>query len=92
MEKPKSVVSENTRQEINLWKEELGRLAGEIRLQLHLGGMEAKASWERLEPKLEAFESSAERLTDEVVRELQGASTSLRQELQKLRDRLRQPQ
>lgn len=90
MEKPTNTVPDGMRQEINVWKEELGRLAGEIRLQLHLGGMEAKASWKRIEPKFEAFERSAEELTEDVVHELKGVGASLKQEMQKLRDKLQQ--
>ena len=34
-------------------------LADEVRLKLHLAGMDVKAEWERLEPQLERAASSA---------------------------------
>jgi hypothetical protein len=36
----------------------------EVRVQLHLAGMEAKAEWSKLEPQIEALEHVAEDFTD----------------------------
>lgn len=76
--------------EISVWKDELSRLTSEIKLQLHLGGMEAKDAWKRIEPKLQRFERDAEQFSDEMVDEFKEMGEALRKELQKLRDRLQE--
>ncbi|MFO0564578.1 MAG: hypothetical protein U0263_02890 [Polyangiaceae bacterium] len=38
---------------------ELARLRDEIRLKLHLAGLEAKSAWKSLEPRLDALEQEA---------------------------------
>ncbi len=37
--------------------DDIRRLADEVRLKLHLAGMEAKAKWEELEPKMMDLET-----------------------------------
>jgi hypothetical protein len=39
-------------------------LRDEVRLQLHLAGMEAKERWGSLEPRLEAVEKAAQEATE----------------------------
>lgn len=41
--------------------EELRKLRDEIRVKVHLAGMEARERWEELEPKLEELEGQLER-------------------------------
>lgn len=67
---------------------ELLRLADEVRLQLHLGGMEAKDAWHSLEPKLSRFDAMASAVGDEVARELKVLGRELKEDLCKLRDSL----
>lgn len=68
--------------------QKLRALADEIRVQLHLAGMEAKESWAGLEPRLHAFERKAERAGQRVGRELDEIGQQLSRELSALRDRL----
>lgn len=50
------------RTELNATLDELRTLRDEIRLQLHLAGMEAKEKWDRdLEPRLFSMEKEVER-------------------------------
>jgi hypothetical protein len=47
---------------------ELRRLRDEIRVQVHLGGMDAKKAWDELEPKLAEADRIAENATEETFR------------------------
>jgi ElaB/YqjD/DUF883 family membrane-anchored ribosome-binding protein len=69
--------------------QEVRRLAEEIRVQLHLGGMEAKDAWAKLQPKLQAFEQRFERATEDAGDDLDELAAVLRKELQRVKDRLR---
>ena len=48
----------------------LRRMADEIRLKIHLAGMEAKEAWSELEPKLRQLEHRAEAATSDVLDDL----------------------
>jgi len=48
--------------------DELGRLRDEIRVQVHLGGMDAKKAWDELEPKLAEADRLAENTSEEAYR------------------------
>ncbi len=39
---------------------DLRRVADQLKLEIHLGGMEAKAQWEKLQPKLAELERTFE--------------------------------
>ena len=54
---------------------ELRKLRDEIRVQVHLGGMDAKKAWDELEPKLAEADRLAENATEEAY---QSALESLR--------------
>ena len=49
---------------------ELRKLRDEIRVQVHLGGMDAKKAWDELEPKLADADRMAENATEEAYREV----------------------
>ena len=48
--------------------EELGRLRDEIRVQVHLGSMDAKKAWDELEPKIADADRLAENASEETYR------------------------
>jgi hypothetical protein len=48
--------------------DELGRLRDEIRVQIHLGGMDAKKAWDELEPKLAEADRLAENVSEEAYK------------------------
>lgn len=60
----------------------LRRMADEIRLKIHLAGMEARDTWNELEPKLRDLEHRAEAATSDVM-------DDLRERLSKLLERVR---
>ena len=55
--------------------DQLRRLRDEVRVQAHLGGMEAKKAWDELEPKLAEADRLAEKASEE---SLQAAIDSIR--------------
>ena len=57
-------------------------MADEIRLKIHLAGMEARDTWNELEPKLRDLEHRAEAATSDVM-------DDLRERLSKLLERVR---
>jgi hypothetical protein len=49
---------------------ELRKLRDEIRVQVHLGGMDAKKAWDELEPKLADADRMAENASEDAFREV----------------------
>jgi len=71
--------------ELQKGTELLRTLRDEIKLKLHLGGMDAKDQWAKLEPELWKVERAAQqatetskRLVDEAVQKLKSLRDSLR--------------
>lgn len=68
---------------------EVEKMAGEIRVKMHLAGMDAKDKWREIEPQLHELESRAEKATEKVSHELEGLAKDLRARMRRLRDDLR---
>ncbi len=64
----------------------LRELREDVRVQLHLGGLEVKDEWRRLEPRLEA---TLERAAKEVTDASQKAIAEVTDAVRRLRQRLR---
>jgi hypothetical protein len=64
----------------------LRTLRDEVRVQLHLGGLEVKDEWRRLEPRLEAV---LDRTTKDVSDASHVAVVEITDAVRKLRDSLR---
>lgn len=79
------------REEMQAHRDELRQLGGEIRLNIHLAGMELKDTWKDLKPRIEDYAHRVEHITQDAAVELQGAGTDLKGRLQHLRDRLISP-
>ena len=69
--------------------DELQRSRDELRVQLHLAGMETKDKFHDLEARFTKFEARAHALGDEPAAELEEAFSHLRTAYEKLRDKLR---
>jgi len=67
---------------------DLRRMADEIRVRIHLAGLDAKEAWAKLEPRLRELEHKAERATDKAKEQLGELGGTLRRELQELTGRL----
>lgn len=64
----------------------LRELREEVRVRLHLGGLEVKDEWRRLEPRLE---ETLERATKEVTHASHKAITEVTEAVRRLRQTLR---
>lgn len=69
-------------------KQDIKRIADEVRLRLHLAGKDAKDEWDKLQPKIRQFETKAEQATEHLAEELRNFGADLKAQLQKLRDRV----
>lgn len=69
--------------------DELKELRDEIKVKLHLAGMEAKQQWQQLEPRLVEIEAKLEHGTETAVRVAQEVVDELGGAFQRLLDRVR---
>ncbi len=67
----------------------LRRMADEIRVKIHLASMDAKDTWEKIEPKLHEFERKAEAAKDKLVGDLDKVGDELKDQMSKLLDRIK---
>lgn len=75
------------RRELNATLDELRTLRDEIRVQLHLAGMDAKDRWNRdLEPRLFSMEKRVEREVGDATR---SALHELAESMRRFRDNLK---
>ncbi len=65
---------------------ELKKTRDELRLQMHLAGMEARTTWEKLEPKVDELERKVNAAGDAATHELEAAFDTLGKALARLRD------
>jgi hypothetical protein len=64
------------------------RVADEIRVRIHLAGMEAKDAWAGLEPRVAQLEKTIDRVTTEASADMTDLATTVQTELRRLRDKL----
>ncbi|MCA9575560.1 MAG: hypothetical protein R3B40_17315 [Polyangiales bacterium] len=69
----------SVREDLERFRTELRGLADEIRLKVHLGGMDLKDSWREVEPKLVDFEARLEQAGAEIGKELKGVGSEVKQ-------------
>ncbi len=67
---------------------ELQTLRDEIRVRVHLAGMDAKDSWSELEPRLSALEAQAKEASGNAAHALRQTAAELATALKNLRARL----
>jgi ElaB/YqjD/DUF883 family membrane-anchored ribosome-binding protein len=78
----------NIKQELEETRNDLRRTADEIRVKLHLAGMDAKDAWEELQPKLADFEKRFDSKADEVGDELKALGGEIKRRLQNIKNKL----
>ena len=71
--------------------DEIRTIADEVRVKLHLATLEARSTWERLEPQLTQLERAAEEKGRDAVGAVSQLVTDVGQALRKLRDELTAP-
>jgi hypothetical protein len=81
-----TTAAQDIKSELDKSAKVLRSLRDEVRVQLHLGGVEVKEEWRRLEPRLEA---TLERATKEVTDASQKAITEITAAVHRLRQTLR---
>ena len=76
------------KQELEETKDDLLRTADEIRVKLHLAGMDVKDAWQELEPKLAHFEQQFDAKAGEVGEELKALGNEIKQRLLNIKAKL----
>ena len=76
------------KQELEETRNDVQRVADEIKLKLHLAGMDAKDAWEELEPKIAEFEQQFDAKAGEVGEELKALGSEIKQRLLNIKDKL----
>lgn len=67
-----------TKQDMKSLQQDVRALRDEVKLKLHLAGMDLKAEWEKLEPQLDRAASSAAIVSGEVMGDLKKRLTEFR--------------
>lgn len=76
------------KQELEDTRDDLKRTADEIKVKLHLAGMDAKDAWEDIQPRLAEFEQRFDAKAEEVGEELKALGGEIMQRLQNIKDKL----
>lgn len=76
------------KQDLEATRDDLRRAADEIRLKLHLAGMDAKDAWNEIQPRLEDFENRFDTTADEVSEELKALGSEIKQRLLNIKAKL----
>ena len=68
-------------QDLEDTRDDLKRAADEIRVKMHLAGMDAKDAWDDIQPRLEDFERRFDEKAAEVSEELKEVGSDIKQRL-----------
>ena len=76
------------KQDLQETRDDLLRTADEIRVKLHLAGMDAKDAWDEVQPKLADFEQRFDAKADEIGDELKALGNEIKQRLLNIKSKL----
>lgn len=76
------------KQDLEDTRDDLKRMADEIRVKLHLAGLDAKDAWEEIQPRLKDFEKRFDAKADEVGEELKALGGEIKQRLLNIKDKI----
>jgi ElaB/YqjD/DUF883 family membrane-anchored ribosome-binding protein len=76
------------KQDIEDTRADLKRMADEIKVKLHLAGMDAKDAWNEIQPRLEDFEKRFDAKADDVSEELKALGGEIKQRLLNIKNKL----
>jgi hypothetical protein len=79
------------RKEALVAKKSLKEMRDELRVRIHLAEMDARSTWEKLQPKLHELQRKASRAGAVAEAEIEAALKRLRSSLRSLRDQLESP-
>lgn len=80
--------NKSVKQDLEDTREDLKRMADEIKVKLHLAGMDAKDAWEDIQPRLSDFEQRFDSKADEVTEELKALGGDIKQRLLNIKNKL----
>lgn len=81
MNPQKPTISEELRNDLKAFQLEFRTLRDEVKLKLHLAGMDLKKEWEALEPQFDRALNSATVVSNEMVEDLKKRLAEFRQRL-----------
>jgi uncharacterized protein YhaN len=67
--------------DLKAFQQDVRALRDEVRLKLHLAGMDLKSEWESLEPQLDRVMNNAAQVSSEAVADLKRRITEFRKRL-----------
>jgi ElaB/YqjD/DUF883 family membrane-anchored ribosome-binding protein len=76
------------KQDLEETRNDLRRAADEIKVKLHLAGMDAKDAWEEIQPRIADFERRFDAKADEVGDELKALGHDIKQRLANIKSKL----
>ena len=76
------------KQELEATRDDLKRTADEIKLKLHLAGMDAKDAWEEIQPRIADFERRFDSAADDVADELKALGGDIKARLANIKAKL----
>lgn len=76
------------KQDLEDTRDDLKQAADEIKLKMHLAGMDAKDAWEEIQPRLADFERRFDEKADEVSDELKALGSDIKQRLLNIKAKL----
>lgn len=76
------------KQELEEARNDLKRTADEIKVKLHLAGMDAKDAWDDLQPRIEEYERRFDSKADEVGEEIKALGNDIKKRLANIKAKL----
>jgi hypothetical protein len=77
------------KQDLEDTRNDLRRAADEIKLKLHLAGMDAKDAWDEVQPRLADFEQRFDAAAEEVGDELKALGNDVMKRLQNIKSKIK---
>ena len=76
------------RKDLDKMRDDLEGMADDLRVRIHLAGMDAKDAWNKLEPRVYDFQQRAESAVQKTSDELKDVAQDLKARMKRLRDSL----
>lgn len=80
--------NKTVKQDLEDTRDDLKQAADEIKLKMHLAGMDAKDAWDEIQPRLADFERRFDEKADEVSDELKALGSDIKQRLLNIKAKL----
>jgi len=80
--------NKTVKQDLEDTRDDLKRAADEIKLKMHLAGMDAKDAWDEIQPRLADFERRFDEKADDVSDELKALGSDIKQRLLNIKAKL----